>query len=71
MKKNMHSGDRITRLVIAGLLIILYLNFNISFIGKPGIILLGLCWTLIITGLVGFCPLYSIFRISTCSVKEG
>jgi len=63
MKKNMGTIDRVVRVVIAIVLIVLYALGYIS--GTLGIILLVLSGIFILTSLVTTCPLYLPFGIST------
>ena len=68
MKKNVGSADKIIRLVIAAIFVALYFTNTIT--GTLGIILLVLAGVFSLTSTIGFCPLYSIFGISTCPVKR-
>ncbi|CAN5866916.1 hypothetical protein BH11BAC4_BH11BAC4_02680 [soil metagenome] len=68
MKKNMGSADRITRLVIAAVLAILYFTNTIT--GTFGIVALVLAAVLVLTSFISFCPLYLPFGISTCKTKK-
>jgi hypothetical protein len=68
MKKNMGSADRIVRMLLAALFILLFV-FNIA-TGVLGYILLALAAIFILTSLVNWCPLYVPFGISTCAKKE-
>lgn len=59
MKSNVGGIDKIARIAVGAILLIL----AIMGIGTP--------WTWIgvvplVTGLVGFCPLYTLFGFSTC-----
>lgn len=63
MKKNMGTIDRVIRILLAVIVIILYLTGSIT--GVAAIILGILALVFIITGLVGFCPLYVPLKIST------
>ena len=63
MKKNMGTIDRVIRIVLAIVVAILYLNGSIT--GTVAIILGILAVVFIITSLIGFCPLYLPFKIST------
>lgn len=69
MKQNMGSIDRILRIVIAAVFVVLYFNGIVT--GTVGIILLVLAGVFVLTSLVGFCPLYTIFGLNTCSKKAG
>jgi hypothetical protein len=64
MKKNMGSIDKIIRLLIAALFILLFVFKVVS--GTLGIILLVVAGIFILTSLIGFCPAYTIFGIKTC-----
>ncbi len=68
MKKNMGSADRIIRVIIAAIVAVLYFTGTIS--GTLGIVLLVLAAVFVLTGLVGFCPLYKLFGMSTCTQKD-
>ena len=61
MIKNIGSPDRIARLVIGALLIVLTLTGTIGVWGWLGIIPIA-------TALLNFCPVYRIFGIKTCKV---
>ncbi|MCX6256347.1 MAG: DUF2892 domain-containing protein [Bacteroidia bacterium] len=67
MKKNMGSADKIIRLVIAAIIVILYMTNVIS--GTLGIILLILAGIFVLTSIINFCPLYTIFGLKTCKEK--
>jgi hypothetical protein len=67
MKKNMGSADKVIRLLIAALFIILFV-FNVVS-GFFGYILLLVALVFILTSLVSFCPLYAIFGFKTCKTK--
>jgi len=69
MKQNMGSIDRTLRIAIAAVFGLLYFNGIVS--GTPGIILLVLGGVFVLTSLVGFCPLYTIFGLNTCPGKTG
>ena len=68
MKTNMGGIDRIVRLIIA--LIIGYLYYAGQISGTLGIALLVFAAVFILTSLVGFCPLYTLFGFNTCKKKE-
>lgn len=63
MKKNMSSTDSTIRFVIAGIIVVLYLAKMIT--GTVGLVLLILAAIFVVTGFIGFCPLYAPFGIST------
>lgn len=63
MKTNEGNTDRIIRVVLAIVIFGLGLAAQ-SWLGLIGFIPL-------LTGLVGWCPLYSIFGLSTCPAKSN
>lgn len=67
MKKNMGTTDRAIRVIVAAIVAALYLTGTIS--GTLGIILLILSAVFVLTSLVSFCPLYTLFGMNTCSTK--
>lgn len=67
MKKNMGNTDRIIRLVIAGVLALLWFQNIIT--GTLGIVALVVAAVFILTSLVSFCPLYTLFGINSCGTK--
>ena len=63
MKTNESNVDRIIR-AAAGL-ILLYLGFGGVLGGAIGIVADVLGAVLLLTGAIGFCPLYAVFKFST------
>lgn len=63
MKKNLGGADRIIRALLFVVVLILFLTNQVT--GTLAYILLGATGVLLITSLINFCPIYSIFRIST------
>ncbi|MDH7515334.1 MAG: DUF2892 domain-containing protein [Bacteroidota bacterium] len=61
--KNMGTLDRIIRLAIAVVIVILFFNGNLS--GSLAVILGILAVIFIVTSVIGFCPLYMPFGFST------
>lgn len=59
----MGKADRILRILLAVVVVILYFTEAIS--GIAAIILLILAGIFILTSFIGFCPLYAPFKIST------
>jgi len=68
MKKNMGSYDKLIRLIVAIVLIVLYYKGILS--GTLGIVALLVALVLTITSLLSFCPLYTLLGINTCK-KEN
>lgn len=67
MKKNEATWDRIARIVVGAVLIVAGFGFIDgalgTFLGAFGFVPLA-------TGLIGWCPLYALFGISTCPVDR-
>ena len=63
MTKNMGTVDRIVRFVIAVAVALLYFTGVIS--GTLAIILGILAVIFLATSIIGFCPLYAPFKLST------
>jgi len=68
MKKNMGNADRIIRLLIAAVIVLLYYSGIVT--GTLGIVLLILALVFVATSFLSFCPLYAMFGMSTCPVKK-
>lgn len=68
MKKNVGAVDKVLRIVIAAILVILYLTSAVT--GTLGIVLVLVALVLLLTAFISFCPLYLPFGISTCK-KEA
>jgi len=69
MKKNMGNTDRIIRVIVAVIVGVLFFTEIIS--GTLGIVLLVFAGVFVLTSLIGFCPLYTLFGIKTASSKEA
>ncbi len=63
MKKNMGTVDRVIRVLLAVVVLILYLTGNIT--GLAAVILGIIAVIFVVTSIIGFCPLYVPFKIST------
>lgn len=68
MKKNMGSADRAVRIVIALAIGFLYFSGRIG--GTLAIVLGIVALAFLVTSLVGWCPGYLPFGLSTCK-KSG
>lgn len=68
MKKNMGGADRTIRVILALGVGALY-YFNVI-TGTLAYILLALAVIFVLTSFVSFCPLYTLFGINTCKVKN-
>ncbi|MCG9911106.1 MAG: DUF2892 domain-containing protein [Flavobacteriales bacterium] len=69
MKKNMGTIDRIARILVALVAIILFFTDTVT--GTLGYVLLAVSGVFLLTSVISFCPLYTLLGINTCPVKEG
>lgn len=69
MTKNMGNADRAVRTLIAAAVAVLFFTNVIG--GTLGIVLMALAAVFLLTSLVSFCPLYTLFGLSTCPAKKG
>lgn len=69
MTKNMGNADREVRTLIAAAVAVLFFTNVIG--GTLGIVLMALAAVFLLTSLVSFCPLYTLFGLSTCPAKKG
>ncbi|HBG23698.1 MAG: hypothetical protein A2266_02210 [Bacteroidetes bacterium RIFOXYA12_FULL_40_10] len=67
MKKNVGSTDKWIRVIIALIIVALYFGNVIT--GTLAIVLLVVAGIFILTGFVGFCGLYTLLGINTCTKK--
>ncbi len=67
MKKNLHSIDRLVRIILA--LILAILIFNGTLTGFAGVLLGIFAIVFLGTGIISFCPLYKVLGISTLKDK--
>lgn len=63
MKANMSATDRVIRLIVAVLVLILFMTDVIT--GTLGWILIGVASVFTLTSMINFCPLYTLLGIST------
>jgi hypothetical protein len=63
MKKNMGTFDKVIRILVAVVVVILFFTNTVS--GTLAYILLALSAVFVLTSLLGFCPLYLPFGLST------
>lgn len=68
MKANMGSADKLIRLLLAIVLILLFYFEVLT--DTLGIVALIVALLLTVTSLINFCPLYPIFKINTAKKKE-
>ena len=69
MKKNMGNTDRLTRILLAALAVVLYFTHTIT--GTFGIVLLIIAGIFVLTSFISFCPVYSLFGVNTCPTKKS
>ncbi len=63
MKKNMGTIDKVIRILVAIVVLVLYFTHVIT--GTLAIILLIVAGIFVVTSLISFCPLYLPFGLST------
>ena len=72
MRINVGSADRILRIIVGLALLILPFVSGLAFFANPvvlwGSVVVGR--VLVVTALVRFCPLYTIFGLSSCKVPN-
>lgn len=68
MKRNMSDADRIIRLIVAALFAYLYFAGIVT--GFLGITLLVVGAVFLLTSVFAFCPLYSLFNLSTVKIRN-
>ena len=67
MKSNMGTTDKIIRFALAAVFAALYFTGTVTDV--LGIVLLVFAVVFVLTSLVSFCPLYTLFGINTCKTK--
>lgn len=67
MKTNMGTTDKLIRIALAIVVAVLYFMNIIT--GTVALVLLVIGGVFILTSVVGFCPLYAPFGLSTCKVE--
>ena len=63
MKLNVGNADRIIRVLLALVFVVLYLTNVVT--GIFGIVLLALALIFVVTALLGICPIYLALKLST------
>lgn len=69
MRKNIGTADRIIRVIVAAIVGILYYKGIIY--GTLGIVLLIVSAILLLTSLISFCPIYKLFGMNSCGIKDS
>ncbi len=64
LKKNMGTLDKTIRISIALILLGMYIGGSIPE-GTLTLIVIAVCAIFLLTSIVGFCPLYSLFKLTT------
>lgn len=66
MNINVGVADKVVRIIVGvGLLSLVFvLESNVRWLGLIGIVPLA-------TGLIGYCPLYTVLGLNTCSLKPS
>jgi len=65
----MGTIDRFIRLLVAATIAVLFFSKVIT--GTLGIVLLIFAAVFVLTSLIGFCPLYTFCKCSTCKTKKS
>lgn len=68
MKKNMGTADKLIRLMVTAIIVVLYFMGILS--GTQGIVFLVIAAVFAITSFVSFCPLYVPFGFSTAPKQK-
>lgn len=68
MKRNMGNTDKGLRIIVAIAVALLY-YFNVIE-GTLAYILMAVAVIFLLTSLINFCPLYKVFGINTCKMKQ-
>lgn len=68
MKKNIGNIDKVIRFIIVALIVGLFFTNVVT--GILAYILLAFAAVFTLTSFIGFCPLYTLFGINTCKIKE-
>jgi hypothetical protein len=68
MKQNMGTADKIIRLAVVAVIVVLYMAGQIT--GTAAIVLGIVAVAFLVTSLIGWCPTYVPFGISTKKKEE-
>ncbi|HUH74684.1 MAG TPA: DUF2892 domain-containing protein [Chitinophagales bacterium] len=69
MRKNIGSPDKIIRITIAAIIVVLFFTGTIN--GTLAIVLLVIAAALVLTSFISFCPLYAMLGINSCPIEEN
>ena len=67
MQQNLGYTDRFIRLILGSVLIVFFVAGVLS--GALGVISLLAGIIIMVTSIIGFCPIYALLKINTCGVK--
>ena len=67
LKKNVGTVDRALRIILGAVLLVAF--FAMPDLSARWLLLIGI--VPLATGLIGSCPLYSVFGLSTCPVRKS
>ena len=68
MKKNVGSIDKIVRIVIA--VVAIWAAYTNQVASPWDYVLYAVAGIMVVTSFMGSCPLFSIFGINTCKIKQ-
>ena len=68
MKKTVGSTDKIIRIILGLVLLIIAFTASVGQALKAILVIVGII--ALVTALAGLCPLYSLLGINTCKVKN-
>lgn len=68
MKTNVGTVDRMIRLVLGIVMVVLY--FSETLTGTLGYVLMAVGVVFVVTSMIGFCPLYALVGFNTCPAKK-
>jgi hypothetical protein len=68
MKRNVGPVDRWIRFLIGIVLATLFFTQTVT--GFAGYIIAFLACSIPLSGLIGYCPFYTLFGVSTCKIKQ-
>jgi hypothetical protein len=68
MKKNMGNTDRLIRILVSAALV--GLNLGGMLTGTLALVAWVIAAVFVLTALVGFCPLYTLFGINSCPKRS-
>jgi hypothetical protein len=68
IRQNVGTPDRAARIILAVVLAVAAVGGFVT--GPLAILAAVIAAVMLVTGIVGFCPLYALFRVSTCPVRR-